>query len=80
MLTVASLNLAEFEDRTETGVFDITAEDWLHQIDGVDLVVSSLVIHHLDSTGKPRLYRNVFNCIAERGALLLVDIVAGRRP
>ena len=27
MLTVASLNLAEFEDGTETGVFDITAED-----------------------------------------------------
>ena len=53
MLTVASLNLAEFEDGTETGVFDITAEDWLHQIDGVDLVVSFLVIHHLDSTGKP---------------------------
>ena len=80
MLTVAPINLAEFEDRTETGVFDITAEDWLHQIDGVGLVVLSLVIHHLDSTGKPRLYRNVFNCIAERGALLLVDIVAGRRP
>jgi len=80
MLTVAPINLAEFEDRTETGVFDITAEDWLHQIDGVDLVVSSLVIHHLDSTGKPRLYRNVFNRIAERGALLVVDIVAGRRP
>ncbi len=80
MLTVAPLNLAEFEDRTETGVFDITAEDWLHQIDGVGLVVLSLVIHHLDSTGKPRLYRNVFNCIAERGALLVVDIVAGRRP
>ena len=80
MLTVASLNLAEFEDGTETGAFDITAEDWLHQIDGVDLVVSSLVIHHLDSTGKPRLYRNVFNRIAERGALLVVDIVAGCRP
>lgn len=80
MLTVAPLNLAEFEDRTETGAFDITAEDWLHQIDGVGLVVLSLVIHHLDSTGKPRLYRNVFNCIAERGALLVVDIVAGRRP
>lgn len=80
MLTVAPINLAEFEDRTETGVFDITAEDWLHQIDGVGLVVLSLVIHHLDSTGKPRLYRNVFNCIAERGALLVVDIVAGRRP
>ena len=80
MLTVASLNLAEFEDGTETGVFDITAEDWLHQIDGVGLVVLPLVIHHLDSTGKPRLYRNVFNCIAERGALLVVDIVAGRRP
>lgn len=80
MLTVAPINLAEFEDRTETGVFDITAEDWLHQIDGVGLVVLSLVIHNLDSTGKPRLYRNVFNCIAERGALLLVDIVAGRRP
>ena len=80
MLTVAPLNLAEFEDRTETGVFDIATEDWLHQIDGVGLVVLSLVIHHLDSTGKPRLYRNVFNCIAERGALLVVDIVAGRRP
>ena len=53
MLTVASLNLAEFEDGTETGVFDITAEDWLHQVDSVHLVVSFLVIHHLDSTGKP---------------------------
>ncbi|HAC18728.1 MAG TPA: hypothetical protein DCF78_09150 [Dehalococcoidia bacterium] len=39
MLTVAPINLAEFEDRTETGVFDITAEDWLHQIDGVGLCV-----------------------------------------
>ena len=53
MLTVVSLNLAEFEDGTETSVVDITAEDRLHQIDGVDLVVSFLVIYHFGSTGKP---------------------------
>ncbi|PKB62797.1 MAG: hypothetical protein BZY67_03355 [SAR202 cluster bacterium Io17-Chloro-G1] len=77
---VASLNLAEFKDGTETSVFDITGEDWLHQIDGVDLVVSFLVIHQLDSTGKPRRYRNVFNRTAERGALLVVDILVGHQP
>jgi tRNA (cmo5U34)-methyltransferase len=80
MLDATSRRLSEFGNRAETATFDIANDGWLHFIDGVDLVVSSLVIHHVDSNGKRTLYREVFNRITERGTLLIVDVVAGRRP
>jgi tRNA (cmo5U34)-methyltransferase len=75
--TKARLNL--FADRAVTAPFDLAAADWLPLVDGADVVVSSLCLHHLDDDGKRSLFSSLRGRMSDRGALLIADLVAPRR-
>jgi len=71
--------------RLETRAFDLMAEDW-RDLDGggVHAVVSSLAVHHLDSPGKLRLFKDIEAALAPGGIFVLADLTeppseAGRR-
>lgn len=72
--------LAAYGDRGSTAPFDLLNDDWLDRLEGADVVVSSLVIHHLDDDGKRRLYREIQGRLSERGVLLIADLVEPKHP
>ena len=45
-----------------------------------DLVVSALVVHHLDAAGKGHLFRRVAAVLRPRGRFVLGDVVVPERP
>lgn len=72
--------LAAYGERGSTAPFDLLGDDWLEHLQGVDAVVSSLVIHHLDDEGKRRLYQEIQSRLSERGVLLIADLVEPKHP
>ncbi len=76
MLRRAERELADFRDRFETQPFDLFQSDWLGLLPGdIRCFVSSLAIHHLDGSGKQRLYRDLAKHLAPGGALLIQDLI-----
>jgi tRNA (cmo5U34)-methyltransferase len=61
----ADLRLGRLEDALPEGPFD--------------LVVSALVVHHLDSNGKRDLFRRVAGALREGGRFVLGDVVIPER-
>ena len=47
---------------------------------GVDLVVSSLCLHHLNDAKKQYLYKAAAERLSPRGALLIADLVEPQHP
>lgn len=72
--------LKPFANRFEVAAFDMHQSDWHSRIEGVNAVLSSLCIHHLDGTEKQQLFRAVRKRIIEPGAFLIADLVQGQRP
>jgi tRNA (cmo5U34)-methyltransferase len=72
--------LRPFGERARVGAFDMLAEDWYDQLAGVDVVISSLCIHHLDGEQKQHLFKEISARLSPRGALLIADLVAPQRP
>lgn len=66
---------SRLNDRGEVAAFDIRQTDWFESMQGADVVISSLCIHHLDDAGKQRLFNAVQAALSERGALLIADLV-----
>jgi tRNA (cmo5U34)-methyltransferase len=62
----ADLRLARLEDPLPDGPFD--------------LVVSTLVVHHLDSAGKADLFRRIGAVLRPGGRFVLADVVVPERP
>src|SRR5690606_32588905 len=79
MRDVTVQRLSVFEGRALTAPFDIAADDWYDHLDGADVVVSSLCIHHLDGAGKQNLFKRVNERLSERGAFLIADLVMPQR-
>lgn len=67
--------LALFGARARVAAFDIAALDWWDRMFGVDLVVSSLCLHHLNSAKTQYLYKAAADRLSPRGALLIADLV-----
>jgi tRNA (cmo5U34)-methyltransferase len=67
--------IAAFNARGSVAGFDMLRDDWYGLLDGADVVVSSLCIHHLDGAGKQRLFGAVQRHLSERGAFLIADLV-----
>jgi tRNA (cmo5U34)-methyltransferase len=67
--------LASHGDRIEVGPLVLEEPGWHEHLDGADAVVSSLVLHHLDGTGKQRLFEAVARRTSARAALLIADLV-----
>jgi tRNA (cmo5U34)-methyltransferase len=75
MREAASARLAVFGDRARVAAFDIAALDWWDRMFGVDLIVSSLCLHHLNDAKKQYLYKAAAERMSPRGALLVADLV-----
>ncbi|MFN2297936.1 MAG: class I SAM-dependent methyltransferase [Anaerolineales bacterium] len=74
MLDAARHRLAKFADRVEYRKGDFSRDDFGR---GYDLVLSGLSIHHLEDSGKRRLYRRIFHALRPGGWFLNRDIVRG---
>jgi tRNA (cmo5U34)-methyltransferase len=76
MLAETRQRLAPFEGRFELQTFRLEKPGWIDALPG-DLccVVSSLVVHHLDGSGKADLFRRLHAKLAPGGALLICDLV-----
>src|SRR5207237_1281553 len=72
--------LRGFGERAKIETFDLAAAEWLEQACGADLVVGSLVVHHLTGDGKRGLFKALHERLSRRGALLLADLVEPARP
>lgn len=76
----ASARLTLFGDRARVAAFDVTALDWWDRMFGVDLIVSSLCLHHLNDAKKQYLYKAAAERMSARGALLIADLVDPQVP
>ncbi len=80
MRAAAGARLERFGERVEVRDFDLGNADWLPALDGAGVVLSSLVIHHLDDAEKQTLFGQVRKRISVGGAFLIADIVHPGRP
>jgi trans-aconitate methyltransferase len=76
----ASKRLSVFGDRARVAGFDVAALDWWDRMFGVDLIVSSLCLHHLNDAKKQYLYKAAAERLSPRGALLIADLIAPQHP
>lgn len=72
--------LAVFGERARVAAFDLTALDWWDRMFGVDLIVSSLCLHHLNDAKKQYLYKAAAERLSVRGALLIADLIEPQHP
>jgi len=80
MRAATARRLAGHRDRLRVEPMDLEADDWLVHLDDADAVVSSLVIHHLDATGKRRLFEAVSRRTSARAAFVIADLVEPAGP
>lgn len=70
--------IAPYDGRGQVAAFDLLKPDWYGNLEGADVVVSSLCVHHLDSMGKRHLFSTVQETIS--AALLIADLVLPQTP
>lgn len=76
MLDCTHKNLNKFSDRYQLHSFQLeNAQSYLPYVEKSQLVVSSLVIHHLDDQGKKDLYQKIFNAIKKPCCFLNFDLL-----
>lgn len=71
----ASDRLGRFGDRARVASFNLATLDWWEVLFGADVVVSSLVLHHLNDAKKQYVYKAIADRISDRGVLLIADLV-----
>src|SRR5438874_7829258 len=72
--------LNDFGDRARVAAFDVASLDWWDRMFGVDLIVSSLCLHHLNDAKKQYLYKAAAERLNPHGALLVADILEPQHP
>jgi len=80
MRRAAAARLAVFGARARVHAFDVAALDWWDRIFGVDLIVSSLCLHHLNDAKKQYLYKAAAERLSPGGALLMGDLIDPQHP
>ena len=75
-----SSRLALFGERARVAAFDVAGLDWWDRMFGVDLIVSSLCLHHLNDAKKQYLYKAAAERLSPRGALLIADLIDPEPP
>jgi tRNA (cmo5U34)-methyltransferase len=80
MRAETSGRLALFGERARVAAFDVAALDWWDRMFGVDLIVSSLCLHHLNDAKKQYLYKAAAERVSPRGAFLIADLVDPQHP
>lgn len=77
----AAARLDAFGSRARVEPFDLfNLAEWQPCLEGVDCVVSSLVVHHLDDMEKQHLFAIIGQSLSDRGALLIADLLQPQRP
>jgi tRNA (cmo5U34)-methyltransferase len=76
----AALRLADFGPRAQVAAFDLAALDWWDRMFGVDLIVSSLCLHHLNDAKKQYLYKAAAERLSTGGAFLIADLIDPQHP
>jgi trans-aconitate methyltransferase len=76
----ATKRLALFGARARVAAFDVAALDWWDRMFGVDLIVSSLCLHHLNDAKKQYLYKAAAERLSPGGALLIADLIDPQHP
>jgi tRNA (cmo5U34)-methyltransferase len=76
----ASRRLQHLGNRVRVAPFDLASLDWWDRMFGVDLMVSSMCLHHLNDAKKQYLYKAAADRLAANGALLIADIVEPQHP
>jgi len=71
----AAARLGVHGDRARVAAFDLPTLDWWDRMFGVDLIVSSLALHHLNDAKKQYFYKAAADRMSARGALLIADLV-----
>jgi tRNA (cmo5U34)-methyltransferase len=80
MRHAATTRLRGFGDRARVDAFDVAALDWWDRMFGVDVLVSSLCLHHLNDARKRYLYKAAADRLSPRGVLLMADLVDPQHP
>ena len=80
MRHAATIRLRDFGDRARVDPFDVAALDWWDRMFGVDVLVSSLCLHHLNDARKRYLYKAAADRLSPRGVLLMADLVDPQHP
>lgn len=75
MLEAAGQRLVRFGERARLRSFDLADRSWRQLEKPVQVVVSSLAIHHLDDEGKRELFKDVYPMLAQEGIFILADMV-----
>jgi len=75
MRTQTSTRLARFGERARVAAFELPTLDWWDRMFGVDLIVSSLALHHLNDAKKQYFYKAAAERMSGRGALLIADLI-----
>ena len=70
-----SETLAPFGERFEIDHFELVDEDWREGLPGtLRCVLASLIVHHLDTEGKRKLFRDVASRLEPGGAFIVMDL------
>jgi tRNA (cmo5U34)-methyltransferase len=80
MRQATSARLSLFGDRARVAAFDVAALDWWDRMFGVDVIVSSLCLHHVNDAKKQYLYKAAAERMSPRGALIVADLVDPQSP
>lgn len=80
MLAQSTQQAGVHQSRFRTQQFDLAATDWRQFSFSAHAIVSSLLIHHLDDTGKQQLFQDLYEALAPGGSLFIADIVQPSSP
>ena len=78
MLRTAGELLAPYQDRAGLRLFRLEESSWVDGLTSVRAFLSSLVVHHLDGSGKRDLFGRLFDRLEPGGALLFADLMEPR--
>lgn len=79
MRQATGARLQPYRERARVAAFDIASADWYDMLDGADVVVSSLCVHHLNGEGKRDLFAAIQKRLSARGCLLIADLIQPQR-
>jgi tRNA (cmo5U34)-methyltransferase len=78
MLRTAAELLEHYGDRAELRRFRLEDSSWADGLPAARVFLSSLVLHHLDGSGKRDLFERLFDKLEPGGALLFADVMEPR--
>ena len=76
MLDRARQRMGRYGSRFFTRQFELKDQGWRKPDEPIQVVVTSLALHHLDGPGKQRLFEDVSAMLSPGGVFIIADIIA----